>query len=139
MPEIVKIAGEAGVDIITYLINQIIVEGVFPAEWELGSIVSCCKRKGGLWKEKNMSLELTDQIRRLKSTDYILKIVERVAEKLTRQFGFMPGCGTTNTNFILRQLQVKYLTKGKNLYFALVVLEKVFEGMEMLYGELRGN
>ena len=40
----IKAAGEAGVDMITDLINQIIVEGIFPEELEL-STVNCFKRK----------------------------------------------------------------------------------------------
>ena len=35
MTEIVKTTWEAGLDMITDLVNQIIVEGVIPAEWEL--------------------------------------------------------------------------------------------------------
>ena len=37
----VTAAGEAGVDMIS--VNQIIVETVFPLEWEIGTIVNCCK------------------------------------------------------------------------------------------------
>ena len=43
------------------------------------------------------------------------------------QFGFMPGWGTTNAIFILRQLQEKYLAKNRKLYFAFVDLEKAFD------------
>ena len=43
------------------------------------------------------------------------------------QFGFMPGRGTTDTIFIFRQLQEKYLEKKKNIYFAFVNLEKAFD------------
>ena len=42
------------------------------------------------------------------------------------QFGFMPSRGTTDTIFILRQLQEKYLQMKKNIYFAFVDLEKAF-------------
>ena len=38
--EIVKAAGETEVDMITDLINQIIVEGVISVEWELCTIVN---------------------------------------------------------------------------------------------------
>ena len=34
------------------------------------------------------------------------------------QFGFMPGCGTTDAMFIVRQIQVAYIRKNLNLYFA---------------------
>ena len=43
------------------------------------------------------------------------------------QFGFMPGRGTTDAIFILRQLHEKYLGKKKNLHFAFVDLEKAFD------------
>ena len=41
MSKIVKAAGEAGVEIITDLVNQIVVERVIPAKWELETIVNC--------------------------------------------------------------------------------------------------
>ena len=43
------------------------------------------------------------------------------------QFGFMPGRGTTDAIFLVRQLQEKYLGKKKNLYFAFIELEKAFD------------
>ena len=64
-----------------------------------------------------------------------MKVIERVIDKLLRerididemQFGFVPGCGTTDAIFLLRQLQEKYLGKRKNLYLAFVDLEKAFD------------
>ena len=41
------------------------------------------------------------------------------------QFGFMPGKGTTDAIFIVRQMQEKYIKK--KLYFAFVDLEKAFD------------
>ena len=46
----------------------------------------------------------------MKLTDQVLKIADRITEKLTRrqvgidqmQFSFMPRCGTTKAGFILR-------------------------------------
>ena len=43
------------------------------------------------------------------------------------QFGFMPGRGTTDTIFIVRQLDEKFLDKNKNFYFAFIDLEKAFD------------
>ena len=40
------------------------------------------------------------------------------------QFGFMPGRGTTDAIFIVRQLQEKFLEKNRNLYFAFIDLEQ---------------
>ena len=43
------------------------------------------------------------------------------------QFGFVPGRGTTDAIFVVRQLQEKYLAANKRLYMAFVDLEKVFD------------
>ena len=43
------------------------------------------------------------------------------------QFGFMPGKGTTDAIFIMRQIQEKHQAKKKKLYYALVDLEKAFD------------
>ena len=42
------------------------------------------------------------------------------------QFSFVPGRGTSDAIFILRQLQEKHLAKNKILYFAFL-LEKTFD------------
>ena len=74
--EMVNSAGEVGVDIITNLLNEIIV-GVILAEWELSTIVNCYKGKRDALQKGNY--------RELKSTDQILKIVERVNKMLIRE------------------------------------------------------
>ena len=43
------------------------------------------------------------------------------------QFDFVPGSGTTDAIFVVRQLQVKYLAASKRLYMAFVDLEKAFD------------
>ena len=43
------------------------------------------------------------------------------------QFGFVPGRGTTDATFVVRQLQEKYLAANKRLYMASVDLEKAFD------------
>ena len=42
------------------------------------------------------------------------------------QFGSMPGRSTTDTIFIVRQLQEKFHTINKTKYMAIVDLEKTF-------------
>ena len=43
------------------------------------------------------------------------------------QFGSVPGTGTTDAIFVVRQLQEKYLAANKRLYMAFVDLEKAFD------------
>ena len=61
-----------------------------------------------------------------------MKILERIVDGLIRQlvliddsqFGFIPGRGTTDTIFVVRQLQEKYLAANKRLYMAFVDLRR---------------
>ena len=43
------------------------------------------------------------------------------------QFGFMPGCGTTDAISIVTQIQEAYIRKNRNLYFTFVDLGKAFD------------
>ena len=60
-----------------------------------------------------------------------MKLLERMLESFIRnmvdidemQFGFVPGWGTTDAIFIVRQLQEKHIAAKKPLYFAFVDLE----------------
>ena len=64
-----------------------------------------------------------------------MKILERIVDGLIRQvvsiddsqFGFVPGRGTTDAIFVVRQLQEKYLAVNKRLYMAFLDLEKAFD------------
>ena len=86
----------------------------------------------GLFKGKGSAVDRRNYCG-LKLTDQALKVVERVIRiaKILRecciviydtQFGFMPGRGTTDAMFIVRQLQEKLLGKNKNFYFAFIDL-----------------
>ena len=87
-----------------------------------------------LYKGKGDALE-RGNYRGLKLTEQALKILERIVDGLIRQvvsiddsqFGFVPGRGTTDAIFVVRQLQEKYLAVNKRLYMAFVDLEKAFD------------
>ena len=71
----------------------------------------------------------------LKLTGQIMKVLERIVDGLIRQlmsiedsqFGFVPGTGTVQHDFVVRQLQEKCLAANKRLYMAFVDLEKAFD------------
>ena len=118
--EMLKASGEAGARLIADLANAMIKNGDAPTDWESSFIINIYKGKGDALTRGNY--------RGLKLLDHVMKGVERVIEKIIRQrilidnmqFGFMPGRGTTDAIFILRQLQEKHLAKSKDLYFAFV-------------------
>ena len=72
--------------------------------------------------------------RAVKLLEHGMKVLERVVERRLRrkvnidnmQFGFMPGKGTMDAIFIVRQLQDRFLEKKKDLLYAFVDLEKAF-------------
>ena len=125
--EMLKASRGAGAVLIRDLIASIIHDGKIPADWEESFIVSLYKGKGAALERGNY--------RGLKLLDQVMKVLERVAESFIRQqvnidemqFGFMPGRGTTDAIFILRQLQEKYLAAEKPLFMAFVDLEKAFD------------
>ena len=125
--EMLKASLETSGEVITSLANAIIREERIPSEWNDSYILSLFKGKG--------SAAALGNYRGLKLTDHVLKVLERTVKKHIReiisvdemQFGFMPGVGTTDAIFIMRQLQEKYLTKRRNLYLAFVDLEKAFD------------
>ena len=96
----------------------IIRDGKVPSDWEQSFIVCLYKGKGDALERGNY--------RGLKLAEQVMKILERIVDGLIRQlvsidysqFGFVPGRGTTDTIFVVRQLQEKYLAANKRLYMA---------------------
>ena len=72
--------------------------------------------------------------RAIKLLEQLMKVLERVLEKSVKcqmsidnmQFGFIPGKGTTDAIFIMRQEQERHQVR-KKLYYAFVDLEKAFD------------
>lgn len=59
--QMVKVVGEAAVEMITDLVNQIKVEEVIPKKWEFSTIVNCYMGKGNSLEGANSrGLKLTD-------------------------------------------------------------------------------
>ena len=125
--EMIRAAGDMGASMIRDLAAAIIRDGKVPADWEQSFIVCLYKGKGDALERGNY--------RGLKLTEQVMKVLERIVDGLIRQvvsiddsqFGFVPGRGTTDAIFVVRQLQEKYLAANKRLYMAFVDLEKAFD------------
>ena len=121
--EMVKAAGDTGATMIRDLATVIIHDDKVPTDWEQGFIVCLYMDKGDALDRGNY--------RGLKLTEQAIKILERIVDGLIRQvvssddsdFGFVPGRGTTDAIFVVRQLQEKYLSVNKRLYMAFVDLD----------------
>ena len=125
--EMMTESGDFGSRWMTDLINNIIIEGCILDDWRKSILVH-------VYKEKGDPL-LCGSYRAIKLVEQPMKMLERMLEKRLRcqvsmdnmQSGFMPGKGTTDAIFIMRQVQEKYQAKKKKLYYAFVDLEKAFD------------
>ena len=118
--EMIRAAGDMGASMIRDLAAAIIHDGKVPSDWEQSFIVCLYKGKGDALERGNY--------RGLKLTEQVMKVLERIVDGLIRQvvsiddsqFGFVPGRGTTDAIFVVRQLQEKYLAANRRLYMAFV-------------------
>ena len=119
--EMIKAAGGFRSRWMTDLINNIVKECCIPDDWRKSILLP-------VYKGKDDPLVYMSY-KTIKLLDQPMKVLEKMLEKKIRcqvsiddmQFGFMPGKGTTNAIFIMRQVQ------EKKLYYAFVDLEKAFD------------
>src|ERR1700757_4857647 len=136
-------SGEAGLqwvtDICNHNVSEVVKSGKITNDWRNSWIVSVYKGKGD-------ALEC-GSYRGITLLDQVMKVFKRVIEKKVRdkveldkmQFGFRAGRGTTDAIFVVRQMQERFLEKGKDLWMAFVDLEKAFDRVprEVLWWALR--
>ena len=97
--DVLKAAGEVGVNWMTDVCNAVMTEGNIPSDWCKSWMVTVFKGKGD-------ALEC-GSYRGIKLLEHGMKVFERVLEARLRrnviiddmQFGFMPGRGTTDAIF----------------------------------------
>ena len=103
-----------------------------PEDWDRSIILNLYKGK--------RDATARGKYRGLKLLEHAMKAFERILEGLIRkqvsiddmQFGFMPGGGTTDGIFIVRQVQEKFIAKKKD--FAFIDLEKTFDRVPRTVG-----
>ena len=98
------------------LATAIIRDDKVPTDWEECFIVCLYKGKGDALDRGNYwSLKLTEQAMKILET-IVNGLIRQVMSIDDSQFGFVPGRGTTEAIFVVRQLQGKYLAVNKRLY-----------------------
>ena len=103
--EMIRAVGDMGASMIRDLAAAIIRDGKVPSDREQSFIVCLYKGKGDALERGNY--------RGLKLTEQVMKVLERIVDGLIRQvvsiddsqIGFVPGRGTTDAIFVVRQLQ----------------------------------
>jgi len=122
-----KSLGEAAVDVLWDLLNEIYEQEKIPSEWRKSTIVPIYKQKGNIQDCTNY--------RGIKLISHTMKLWERTigmrieAETVIseNQFGFVKGRQTSDAIFALRQTMEKYREKQKGLHMAFIDLEKAYD------------
>ena len=116
-----------GVEWLTEVINKAWKAEEIPTDWKESTLIPIYKGKGNIMDCGNY--------RGIKLLEHTMKIYEKVLDNRLRQlvdidamqFGFMPGRGTTDAIFIMRQMQEKCLEGNNRLFTAFVDLEKAYD------------
>ena len=103
--EMIRSAGDMGASMIRDLAVANIRDVKVPSDWEQSFTVCLYKGKGDALERGNYrGLKLTEQVMKI-----LLRIVDGIIRQLVSidnsQFGFVPGRGTADANFVVRQLQ----------------------------------
>ena len=125
--EVWKCLGEEGIDMLWDLMKGIYEQQKIPTEWRDSVIIPIYKEKGDIQDCGNY--------RGIKLMSHTMKIWERIIDRRPReettiggeQFGFMPGRGTTDAIFAVRQLMEKHREKQKELHMVFIDLEKAYD------------
>ena len=125
--EMLKASGEKGLQRLCEMFNVMMKTVKIPEDFTRSVLCPLYKGKGDPLS--------CGSYRGIKLLEHSMKIYERIIERRIRdevninpmQFGFMPGRGTTDGIFLLRQLQEKALEKNRRLYLGFVDLEKAFD------------
>ena len=125
--EVWKSLGEEGIDILWDLMQKIYSQEKMPEEWRGSIIIPIYKGKGDIQECGNY--------RGIKLISHTMKIWEKIIERRLReetiigdeQFGFMPGRGTVDAIFALRQMIEKHREKQRELHMVFIDLEKAYD------------
>ena len=123
--EMLKAAGEKGVELVRKVAEAVFNSGMTPVDWEESFILNLYKGKGEALHCGNYhGLKLIDQV--MKLLEWVLdSSIHQMVNIVEMQFAFVPGKGTTDAIFIVCELREKYIAAAnKQLDFAFVDLEK---------------
>ncbi|XP_068240164.1 uncharacterized protein [Palaemon carinicauda] len=125
--EVWESLGEEGIDILWDLMQKIFNQEKMPEKGRGSLIIPIYKGKGDIQECGNY--------KGIKLISHTMKIWEKIIEKRLRdettigeeQFGFMPGRGTVDAIFVLRQTIGKHREKQKGLHMVFIDMEKAYD------------
>ena len=125
--EVWKCMGQMGIRFLTRLLNRLLMGERMPEEWRRSMLIPIYKNKG--------DAQCCGNYRGIKLMSHTIKVWERIIEARLRnrveiskkQYGFMPGNGTTDAMFALRMLVENYREGQRELHCVFVNLEKAYD------------
>ena len=115
------------------IFNDIIENGTFPTEWNIGVIKPIYKQKGDKKSPANYrGITLTGCLAKLLTSilqNRLNKFIEKHDALNPEQFGFRPNSRTTDSLFIFQQLLHKCTRQHKELYVGFIDYEKAFDSV----------
>ena len=137
--ELLNVSKKESVRRLAKVANNMLKGNKMPESWRKGDLIPIFKGKGDVRSCGNY--------RSIKLLKHGMKVIERIFERRLRknvklddmQMGVMPGRGTTDAIFIMRQLLEKYEMAGRDLNMVFVDLEKAFDRVprELIWWSLR--
>ena len=114
--ELLNVCKQESVRRLAEVANNMLEGNKMPESWRKSDLISIFKGKGDVRSCGNY--------RSIKLLEHGMRVIERIFERRLRkivkldemQVGFMPGRGTTDAIFIMRQLLEKYEMAGRDLY-----------------------
>ena len=105
---------------------------IVPVDWVIACMVPIYKDKGDVHECSNFrGISLLSLVGKVYGRVLINRIRDKTENVIAEvQSGFRRGRGCTDQIFIVRQICEKYLEKGKDVYFAFLDLEKVYDRVD---------
>lgn len=129
--EMLKNAGEAGIETMTKLANDIYEKGQLPEELCQSVFIALPKTAGSINCEDYRTISLISHITKL-----IMKVLlERARNKMKshiaeEQFGFREDRGCRNAIFVLRMLAERAIEVQKDIYICFIDYKKAFDNVK---------
>ena len=93
------------------------------------------KIDGTLECKKHRTISIISQITKIMLRVFMNRIIGRMRGEIAwEQYGFMPGKGTANAIFVMRNLMERMIEKQKDVYMCFIDYEKAFDRVR--HGEL---
>ena len=130
--EMLKKGGTTVIKWLVRLFNICFMLSLVPADWVCACIVPLFKGKGDRFVCSNYrGISLLSAVGKVYGRILINRIRDKTFKTIMEvQGGFLKGRGCTDQVFVVRQVCEKYLSKGKDVYFAFMDLEKAYDRVD---------